>query len=56
VEKLGVVIDDEKTKLGAGAQFCMSCGKKFEISPGMSRCPHCGSTMNFEARHDPSQK
>lgn len=55
-EKYGVVADDEKTKT-AGTQVCESCGKAFEtgdwerdLTVLQPRCPHCGSTKNFEKR------
>lgn len=51
MEKYGVEIDQEKTKSAALDTVCESCGQAFSadlVTDG--RCPHCGSTKNFEKR------
>lgn len=52
MEKFGVELDDEKTKQAGFTITCESCGKSFEPKgiSGWPRCPHCGSTKQFEKR------
>jgi predicted Zn-ribbon and HTH transcriptional regulator len=54
MEKLGVEMDDEKTKQASREMVCESCGKSFKFDPAVvsevQRCPHCFSTKNFEKR------
>ncbi len=52
MEKLGVVLDDEKTKQ-AGGQKCPKCGFDLGLTHAIAnppRCPKCGSTEAFEKR------
>jgi DNA-directed RNA polymerase subunit RPC12/RpoP len=53
MDKFGVVLDDEKTKQSGLGVKCESCGKEIphlvtQSQPQPPRCPHCGSTKNFE--------
>jgi len=48
MEKLGVVIDDEKSKTASAAKGCPRCGSKLEQSD-YPKCPRCG-TAPFEKK------
>ena len=54
MEKMGVVLDDEKTKQASAEVTCPSCRTKFALDPSVNppRCPHCGSTEFFEKRRE----
>lgn len=48
MEKLNVVLDDEKTKTASASKHCPSCGAELE-KDNPSKCPSCG-TEPFEKR------
>lgn len=48
MEKLGVVIDDEKSKTASAGKGCPSCGSQLEKSD-YPKCPRCG-TAPFEKK------
>ena len=49
MEKLGVVLDDEKSKTASAGKGCPSCGSQLEKSD-YPKCPRCG-TAPFEKKN-----
>lgn len=52
MDKLGVVLEDEKVKTGSEGALCPTCGTKLSKPQW---CPKCG-TEPFEKRPEPPKK
>jgi uncharacterized Zn finger protein (UPF0148 family) len=56
MEKLGVVLDDEKTKTASRDEHCPECGAPLypRKTGDIPQCPNCG-TKPFEKRPTPKR-
>jgi predicted nucleic-acid-binding Zn-ribbon protein len=54
MEKLGVVIDEEKTKTASKGSSCPKCGGRVYYENSYPKCEKCG-TEPFEKKPNPSK-
>jgi hypothetical protein len=47
MEKLGVKVDDRKSKTASTTKNCPKCGSALRTGTNVPQCPHCG-TKPFE--------